>query len=89
MSHVCQTNADPQECSRSPDVSTETRLWVGTRKAFGSWQLMTVTPEQVDEIAEHAHVYMTRDGRISMAGLNDHNLSVSGGGLYTSRPTRY
>jgi aspartate aminotransferase len=35
-----------------------------------------VSPEQVDELAEHAHVYMTRDGRISMAGLNENNLKV-------------
>jgi aspartate aminotransferase len=38
---------------------------------------ITVTPEQVTEMAEHAHVYFTKDGRISMAGLNEHNLQVS------------
>lgn len=37
---------------------------------------MTVTPEQVDDLAKYAHVYMTRDGRISMAGLNEQNLQV-------------
>jgi aspartate aminotransferase len=35
-----------------------------------------VTTEQVNELAEYAHVYMTKDGRISMAGLNDHNVQV-------------
>ncbi|CAD6586113.1 MAG: hypothetical protein TREMPRED_004335, partial [Tremellales sp. Tagirdzhanova-0007] len=30
--------------------------------------------EQVADLAEHAHVYMTKDGRISMAGLNEHNV---------------
>ncbi len=35
-----------------------------------------VTPEQVAQLAENAHVYMTKDGRISMAGLNEHNIEV-------------
>jgi aspartate/tyrosine/aromatic aminotransferase len=35
-----------------------------------------VTAEQVDELAEYAHVYMTKDGRISMAGLNEGNIQV-------------
>lgn len=33
-------------------------------------------PEQVDKLAEKAHIYLTRDGRISMAGLNDSNVEV-------------
>ena len=32
--------------------------------------------DQVADLAEHAHVYMTKDGRISMAGLNEHNIQV-------------
>jgi aspartate aminotransferase len=36
-----------------------------------------VTPEQVEEMGEYAHIYMTKDGRISMAGLNEHNIQVS------------
>jgi hypothetical protein len=38
---------------------------------------MTVNPEQVQEMGEYAHIYMTKDGRISMAGLNEHNIQVS------------
>lgn len=37
-----------------------------------------MTPEQVADLGEHAHVYMTKDGRISMAGLNESNVQVSG-----------
>lgn len=37
----------------------------------------TVTPEQVADLAEFAHVYMTKDGRISMAGLNESNIQAS------------
>lgn len=36
-----------------------------------------MTPEQVEEMGEYAHIYMTKDGRISMAGLNEHNIQVS------------
>ncbi len=36
-----------------------------------------MNPDQVADLAEHAHVYMTKDGRISMAGLNEHNIQVS------------
>jgi aspartate aminotransferase len=31
-------------------------------------------PEQVDALAEKAHIYLTRDGRISMAALNSNNV---------------
>jgi aspartate aminotransferase, mitochondrial len=33
-----------------------------------------LTPSQTQALAEKAHVYMTRDGRISMAGLNANNI---------------
>jgi len=33
--------------------------------------------EQVDALSQKAHIYLTRDGRISMAGLNEHNVDVS------------
>jgi aspartate aminotransferase len=31
-------------------------------------------PEQVDALAEKASIYLTRDGRISMAALNNSNV---------------
>ncbi|MGG6497549.1 UNVERIFIED_CONTAM: hypothetical protein NY603_31975, partial [Bacteroidetes bacterium 56_B9] len=34
-------------------------------------------PEQVDALAQKASIYLTRDGRISMAALNDGNVEVS------------
>ena len=39
-------------------------------------ELMIVEPEQVDQMWEYAHIYLTRDGRISMAGLNEGNIQV-------------
>lgn len=34
-----------------------------------------LTPDQTKALAEKAHVYMTADGRISMAGLNNSNIT--------------
>lgn len=33
-----------------------------------------MTPEMVDALAAKHHIYMTRNGRISMAGVNSHNV---------------
>jgi aspartate aminotransferase, mitochondrial len=33
-----------------------------------------LNPAQTKALAEKAHIYMTADGRISMAGLNSHNI---------------
>lgn len=33
-----------------------------------------LTTPQTKTLAEKAHIYMTADGRISMAGLNGHNI---------------
>lgn len=33
-----------------------------------------LTPSQTKALAEKAHIYMTADGRISMAGLNGGNI---------------
>ena len=33
-----------------------------------------LNPEQSKAMIERAHIYMTGNGRISMAGLNSHNI---------------
>lgn len=33
-----------------------------------------ISPDQVDEMTKGHHVYMTRDGRISVAGITPHNV---------------
>lgn len=33
-----------------------------------------MTPDQVDALGKYAHIYLTQDGRISMAGLNEGNI---------------
>lgn len=39
-----------------------------------SYSFTGLTPPQTKALAEKAHVYMTGDGRISMAGLNGGNI---------------
>jgi len=33
-----------------------------------------LTPEQVGKMRDEYHIYMTKDGRISMAGVNSSNV---------------
>ena len=40
----------------------------------GMFSFTGLKPEQVDALAEKAHIYLTRDGRISMAALNSNNV---------------
>ncbi|ORX40869.1 putative aspartate transaminase [Kockovaella imperatae] len=48
--------------------------WGHIKSQIGMFSFTGLTPEQVDALKDHAHVYMTRDGRISMAGLNEGNI---------------
>jgi aspartate aminotransferase len=48
--------------------------WGHIKSQIGMFSFTGLTPEQVDKLAEKAHVYLTRDGRISMAGLNSSNV---------------
>ena len=46
---------------------------------FGSFTGLTAT--QTKALAERAHIYMTADGRISMAGLNGKNIDYFAGSI--------
>ncbi|RSH81298.1 aspartate transaminase aat1 [Apiotrichum porosum] len=48
--------------------------WDHIKSQIGMFSFTGLTPEQVAALAEYAHIYMTTDGRISMAGLNEHNI---------------
>jgi len=48
--------------------------WGHIKSQIGMFSFTGMTAEQVGDLAEFAHVYLTKDGRISMAGLNDHNV---------------
>ena len=45
--------------------------------ADGKWircSFTGINPAQSQALVEKAHVYLTQNGRISMAGLNSHNI---------------
>ncbi|KAF8516114.1 pyridoxal phosphate-dependent transferase [Hysterangium stoloniferum] len=48
--------------------------WGHIKSQIGMFSFTGLTPEQTKALAEKAHVYMTADGRISMAGLNGNNI---------------
>jgi aspartate aminotransferase len=48
--------------------------WTHIKKQIGMFSFTGLTQPQTKALAEKAHIYMTADGRISMAGLNGHNI---------------
>mmetsp|Transcript_40322 Transcript_40322/g.59262 ORF Transcript_40322/g.59262 Transcript_40322/m.59262 type:complete len:433 (+) Transcript_40322:50-1348(+) len=51
-----------------------TRSWEHITKQIGMFAYSGMTPEQVDQITEKHHIYCTKDGRISMAGVTSGNV---------------
>jgi len=41
-----------------------------------------LTPEQVDRLAQEHHIYMTRNGRISIAGVSSKNVDYLARGMH-------
>ena len=41
-----------------------------------------LTPEQVDQMKGEYHIYLTKDGRISMAGLTSKNVEYVAGAMH-------
>jgi len=48
--------------------------WGHVKSQIGMFSFTGLTPAQTKALAEKAHIYMTSDGRISMAGLNSGNI---------------
>jgi aspartate aminotransferase len=51
-----------------------TKDWSHIINQIGMFCFSGLTPEQVDKIVKEHHVYLTRNGRISMAGITSHNV---------------
>ncbi|KAG7011992.1 Aspartate aminotransferase, mitochondrial [Cucurbita argyrosperma subsp. argyrosperma] len=49
--------------------------WEHITKQIGMFCYSGLTPEQVDRLTNEYHIYMTRNGRISMAGVTSGNVS--------------
>jgi len=54
--------------------SGSTLNWDHITNQIGMFSYTGMTPEQSDVITDKHHVFLTRDGRISMAGVNSHNV---------------
>ncbi|XVE84369.1 hypothetical protein DITRI_Ditri17bG0006700 [Diplodiscus trichospermus] len=48
--------------------------WQHITNQVGMFSLSGLTPDEVDRLAKEFHIYMTRDGRISMAGVTTKNV---------------
>lgn len=48
--------------------------WSHIKNQIGMFAFLGISPEQVDRLAKEHHVYLTRDGRISVAGITNHNV---------------
>lgn len=48
--------------------------WNHITDQIGMFSFTGLEPEQVQRMVEEFHIYMTKNGRISMAGLNDKNI---------------
>ena len=51
-----------------------THDWSHITQQIGMFAYTGMNAEMVDELTAEKEIYMTRDGRISLAGLNDDNL---------------
>jgi len=51
-----------------------TRNWAHITDQIGMFCFSGLSPEQVDRLANDFHIYMTKNGRISMAGVTSHNV---------------
>jgi aspartate aminotransferase len=51
--------------------------WSFVTSQIGMFSFTGLSPAQVDSMTKKWHVYMTRDGRISLAGLNSAKVSSS------------
>jgi len=51
-----------------------THDWSHVTSQIGMFAYTGLSVEQVDKLKNDYHIYMTADGRISIAGLNTHNI---------------
>lgn len=49
--------------------------WDHITNQIGMFSFTGLSPQQVDRLVNEFHVYLTKNGRISMAGLNTHNVA--------------
>ncbi|GBG82050.1 hypothetical protein CBR_g34329 [Chara braunii] len=57
--------------------------WEHITKQIGMFCFSGLTPAQVDELTKNYHIYMTRNGRISMAGVTTKNVEYLAHAIHT------
>jgi aspartate aminotransferase len=53
-----------------------TKDWSHITKQIGMFAFSGLTAEQVERLQKEHHIYMTKDGRMSISGLNEKNIPV-------------
>jgi len=59
-----------------------TKEWSHITSQIGMFCYTGLTQEQVKRMIDEFHIYMTKDGRISMAGLNANNVAYVAGAIH-------
>ena len=49
--------------------------WDHITNQIGMFAFLGISPEQVAKLVSEHHVYLTKDGRISVAGITPHNVN--------------
>lgn len=75
----CKSMADriiAMRTSLKADLAKEgsTRNWEHVTDQIGMFCFSGMTPEQVGRMKDEFHIYMTKNGRISMAGVTSKNV---------------
>jgi len=58
------------------------RDWSHITKQIGMFCFTGLTPEQVDQLTQEHHIYLTRNGRISIAGMSSNNVEYLAKGIH-------
>merc|ERR1712070_122258 len=56
--------------------------WSHGTAQIGMFAFTGMTPEMCDELTEKHHIFLTRDGRISVAGVNSGNVDYLAGAIH-------
>lgn len=48
--------------------------WDHITNQIGMFAFLGISPEQVERLSKEYHIYLTKDGRISVAGITPHNI---------------
>ena len=63
--------------SKLEELNGKQGSWEHITDQIGMFSFTGLTEKQVAKVKEDAHVYMTKNGRISMAGLNTGNVEYT------------